>query len=196
MLTEATRQAAEWRREGSDVRIAVNLSARQFEQRGLLASVAQALEESGLPQDALELEITESVIMAQGDSVIAALNALKSLGVRLAVDDFGTGYSSLAYLRNFPVDVLKIDRAFVRGLGCEEVDAAIVRAVIDLAHAIGLEVVAEGVETEDQREILAHLGCDLLQGYLISKPVPSAEIERLMRSEARSARADLQLLAA
>lgn len=196
VLTEATRQAAQWRKEGHAMRIAVNLSARQFEQRDLLGSVELALAQSGLPPDALEIEITESVLMAQGDNVVGTLNALKNLGVRLAVDDFGTGYSSLAYLRHFAVDVLKIDRTFVRGLACAEVDVAIVRAVIDLAHAIGLEVVAEGVETAEQRAILAGLGCDILQGYLISRPVPGGDAGHLLQAAVSKACPTLQLLAA
>ena len=194
ILEEATRRAAAWRQAGHDLRIAVNLSARQFEQPDLANSVSLVLQESRLPADALELEMTESVLMTRGESVQRTLHSLKALGVRIAVDDFGTGYSSLAYLRHFPVDVLKIDRAFVRGLGCEEVDTAIVRAVVDLAHAVDLTVVAEGVETEEQRWILKRLGCDLTQGYLFSQPLPEEELlSSLSKWESPS---DILLLAA
>lgn len=186
VLEEALRQAARWRREGHNLRMAVNVSARQFEQRDLPDLVAGALDKAGLPADCLELELTESVLMASGDGMLNTLKALKEIGIRLAVDDFGTGYSSLAYLRHFPVDVLKVDRAFVRGLGTAAVDEAIVGAVIDLAHALGLEVVAEGVETGGQRRILESLGCDTLQGFLFSKPCPAVEAKALLSAEWRT----------
>lgn len=180
VLEEALRQAALWRRAGHVMRIAVNVSGRQFEQRDLPDMIVGALARAGFPADCLELELTESVLMASGEGMLNTLRALKAIGVRLAVDDFGTGYSSLAYLRHFPVDVLKVDRAFVRGLGTAEVDAAIVGAVIELAHALGLEVVAEGVETDVQRRILEDLDCDVLQGFLFSKPCPAAEAEAML----------------
>ena len=180
ILQEAIRQAAAWRRAGYSLRMSVNLSARQFERGDLAETVGVLLSDTGLPPSGLELELTESTIMAHGESVVETLSTLKRLGLRLAIDDFGTGYSSLAYLRRFPLDVLKIDRAFVRGLSVDEVDTAIVKAVIDLAHAVGLEVVAEGVELNQQRLALAVLGCDILQGYLFSQPLPASEVEVLL----------------
>ena len=180
ILQEAIRQAAAWRRAGYSLRMSVNLSARQFERGDLAETVGVLLSDTGLPPSGLELELTESTIMAHGESVVETLSTLKRLGLRLAIDDFGTGYSSLAYLRRFPLDVLKIDRAFVRGLSVDEVDTAIVKAVIDLAHAVGLEVVAEGVELNQQRLVLAVLGCDILQGYLFSQPLPASEVEVLL----------------
>lgn len=184
VLQEAARQAAAWRREGFEVQVAINVSARQFEKRDWPETVAGVLNETGLPADCLELELTEGVIMARGEAVIESLLTLKGLGLRLSVDDFGTGYSSLSYLRRFPLDTLKIDRAFIRGLGADEVDAAIVRAVVDLAHAVNLEVVAEGVETDGQWQVLKRLGCDTLQGYLFSRPLPAAAMGALLRQDA------------
>jgi predicted signal transduction protein with EAL and GGDEF domain len=180
VLEEAVRQAAKWQRAEQPLRVSVNLSARQAQQIGLPELVSRVLESSGLPPELLEMELTESAFMARGGELQHNLEALKSLGVRLAVDDFGTGYSSLAYLRNFPLDVLKVDRSFVRGLEVEEVDIAIVRAVVELAHALGLEVVAEGVETTGQRRLLTELFCDTLQGYLFSPPVPPEELANLL----------------
>lgn len=196
VLDEALRQAACWRRAGHKIRIAVNVSGRQFAQPDLPQLVARALDQAGLPADCLELELTESVLMASGDKMLDTLRALKQIGVRLAVDDFGTGYSSLAYLRHFPVDVLKIDRAFVRDLDAAgddktRMDKAIVGAVTGLAHALGLEVVAEGVETALQWQVLQSLGCDLLQGYLFSKPCPASDVESLFLPQ-RSSNALLQ----
>ena len=133
-----------------------------------------ALQESGLPPDALELEITESVIMNVGDA-IDVLKRLRELGVRLAVDDFGTGYSSLAYLKLLPINTLKIDRSFVIGIGDNQGDESIVQAVIEMAHSLGLTTVAEGVETELQLAFLIHAGCDEIQGYFFGKPQSSEE---------------------
>ena len=186
VLEEALRQAACWRREGRRVRMAVNVSGRQFAQPDLPALVARALDRAALPADCLELELTESVLMASGEGMLGTLRALKQIGVRLAVDDFGTGYSSLAYLRHFPVDVLKVDRAFVRDLGAAGSDKAIVGAVTDLAHALGLEVVAEGVETVLQWQVLQSLGCDLLQGYLFSKPSPARDVQAAFPAQSSS----------
>ncbi|MDP9350134.1 MAG: EAL domain-containing protein [Chloroflexota bacterium] len=146
----------------------------------LVAEVAGALGESGLRPSMLTLEITESAAMGDAESSIARLLDLKEMGVKLVIDDFGTGYSSLAYLHRFPVDVLKIDRSFVDGLGRESEDTAIVRAVIGLAHSLGLEVVAEGVETDDQAQRLRALGCELAQGYLFSRPLPPNGVGELL----------------
>ena len=180
-LHEACRQCAVWRAQlFPDMRMAVNLSAAQFRNEGLAESVAAVLHEFSLPGSALELEITESVVMedvARGQDV---LRGLKALGCRIAIDDFGTGYSSLAYLKRFQVDVLKIDKSFVDGLGIENDDTAVAQAVISLARSLRLEVVAEGVETQLQLDCLIDLAGDesfIAQGYFFSKPLPAAEFE-------------------
>jgi diguanylate cyclase (GGDEF)-like protein/PAS domain S-box-containing protein len=175
VLEEACRQLAEWRRSDpalAELTIAVNLSARQLADPGLPERVCEVLTANGLDPSVLCLEITESVLMDDVGTPANSLLALHELGVQLAVDDFGTGYSSLLSLRRFPVQVLKLDRSFVSGLGRNERDTAIVGSVIQLAHALGLVAVAEGVETEAQLEALVSLGCDRAQGYLWSPPVP------------------------
>jgi EAL domain-containing protein (putative c-di-GMP-specific phosphodiesterase class I) len=156
--------------------VSVNLSPRQFQQKNLVAQVARALREAGLAPAWLKLEITEGVIMQDVEATIKTLWQLKELGVQLAIDDFGTGYSSLSYLQRFPLDILKIDQSFVETLGVDSRGDTIVSAVIDLAHALGLRVVAEGVETAQQLQILRSLGCDLAQGFLFSRPLPAAQI--------------------
>jgi EAL domain-containing protein (putative c-di-GMP-specific phosphodiesterase class I) len=138
------------------------------------------LQETGLDPALLKLEITESAVMADAETAIATLRRLKALGVGLAIDDFGTGYSSLNYLRHFPVDALKIDRAFVAGLGRDDGDAAIVAAVIGLAHTLGLRVVAEGIETTEQVGLLRAMGCEEGQGYRFGRPQPTAVTEALL----------------
>ncbi len=174
VLGEACRQLAEWRAAGRrNLQVTVNLSARQFADPGLIAAVAEALARASLPADALWLEITESVLMEEVEATAETLHALKRLGVHLAVDDFGTGYSSLSYLKRFPVDLLKIDRSFIDGLGTDPEDGAIVLAIVSLAQALRLEVVAEGVEHFHQLEALHRLGCDAVQGYLLARPAPA-----------------------
>ena len=183
ILQEACRQAREWREQhwaGGPIEVCVNVSARQFGHPGLVGEVARVLAETGLDPGCLVLEITESAVMEDAASTIATLRDLKDLGVRLAIDDFGTGYSSLAYLHRLPVDVLKIDRSFVDGLGREAEDTAIVRSVLGLAHSLGLQVVAEGVETAEQVEGLRALGCKIAQGYYFSRPLPPAALEELL----------------
>jgi diguanylate cyclase (GGDEF)-like protein len=171
VVGEACRQAAEWRGAGFHGSIAVNLSARQVQDPGLVGDVRAALAETGLPPEVLTLEITETVIMADTTETIERLDGLKALGVRLAIDDFGTGYSSLQYLRRFPIDLLKIPKPFVDGLTGPEADVALARAIIQLARAFNLAVVAEGIEEPEQRDVLRSLGCELGQGYLFSRPV-------------------------
>ena len=151
--------------------VSVNLSARQFGDPTLVGTVAQALKDSGLPASLLELEITESTAMQHTDVTAATFAKLKQLGVSIAIDDFGTGYSSLAYLKRFAVDRLKIDRSFVEGIPADKDHKAIVAAVVALSHALGLKVVAEGVETEAQMEFLQTCRCDYLQGFLAGRPV-------------------------
>jgi diguanylate cyclase (GGDEF)-like protein/PAS domain S-box-containing protein len=173
VLTEAARQAAAWG-EGREPPplMCVNLSARQFAQPDIVEMIAGAIEETGVNADSLCLEITESVVMEQSHGTVATLSELKEIGVQLAIDDFGTGYSSLGYLKRFRLDFLKIDRSFVDGLGRDPEQTAIVDAVVRLAQALGLGVIAEGVERPEQLGALRDLGCDLVQGYLFARPEP------------------------
>ena len=157
-----------------------NLSARQIDDPGIVTTVEQILARTGLPPEHLTLEITESALMRDAASALVVLSALKEIGVLLAIDDFGTGYSSLSYLQRFPLDILKVDRMFVEELGMRTGGDEIVAAVIKLAHALGLQVVAEGVETEQQFEVLRSLDCDFAQGFLFSRPVPAAELRALL----------------
>src|SRR5207237_1787513 len=165
----------------------VNLSARQLRQPDLIAALMAALLQSGLEPQRLCLELTETAFMEDAGNHRETLAGIQGLGVGLAIDDFGTGYSSLTYLKRFPVSVLKIDQAFVRGLGEDASDTAIVKSVIDLAHALGLVVVAEGVETGNQVAHLRGLGCDLAQGYYFARPQPAADLERLLEGGAITA---------
>lgn len=182
LLKTVCEQNRAWQRAGlRPVTVAVNLSARQFRDRQLAQKVSSALSATGLDARWLEFEITESVIMQDTQHNTETLEDLVSLGAKVAVDDFGTGYSSLAYLKRFPVHVLKIDRTFVRDISTDRDDAAIVRTIVALAHALELGVVAEGVETADQLRFLAQLKCDLYQGYYFSKPVSAEEIVKLLK---------------
>lgn len=180
VLRSACRQTKAWQRDGMpSLRVAVNLSARQFTQKGLVQTVADILDETGLDAACLELELTESMVMSDVDNAITILRNLKNLGVHIAIDDFGTGYSSLSYLRRFPIDVLKIDQSFVRDITLEKDDAAIVVSIISLAHSLRLSVIAEGVETAEQLAFLRSHGCDEAQGYFFSRPVGALEFEDL-----------------
>jgi EAL domain-containing protein (putative c-di-GMP-specific phosphodiesterase class I) len=163
-----------------DLPISINLSPRQFQESGLLSQVAAALDASGLPSDSLIFEITETMVMADLSGAREVMKKLNRLGVRLAIDDFGTGHSSLAYLKQFPVHEVKVDRAFVQGIAESAVDSAIVRAVIDLAGAIGISTVAEGVETVDQVAGLKMLGCQVAQGFYFSRPLSAAAFDELL----------------
>jgi EAL domain-containing protein (putative c-di-GMP-specific phosphodiesterase class I) len=189
VIDEAARMAARWAegREPDRPLVCVNLSARQFAQPDLVEVVAAALESSGAAPEALCLEITESVVMEQTGPTITTLAELKALGVRLAIDDFGTGYSSLGYLQRFHLDFLKIDRSFVDGLGHDAGQTAIVDAIVKMAQALGLSVVAEGVETAEQIEALRGLGCDLVQGYLFSRPEPPERASELLDADVMAA---------
>jgi diguanylate cyclase (GGDEF)-like protein len=182
VLHEACRQTRQWQlaTPGSNLAISVNLSARQLQQPGLVEEIAAVLRETRLDPGALRLEITETVVMHDAPTTLAKLEALKALGVQLAIDDFGTGYSSLGYLKRFPVDTLKIDRSFVKGIGQNVEDSAIVRAVITVAKSLGLSVTAEGIESADQLEHLRALGCDHGQGYYFAKPMPSDRVPALL----------------
>ncbi|MFG0752294.1 putative bifunctional diguanylate cyclase/phosphodiesterase [Pseudomonas sp. TYF_14] len=176
VLTEACRQMRQWldqRHHGW--RMAVNLSAIQFCHTGLVDSVARALQQNGLPANCLTLEITETTAMHDADASLTVLQRLSDMGVDLSIDDFGTGYSSLMYLKRLPANELKIDRGFVRDLEQDSDDAAIVSAIVALGQALGLRIVAEGVETDKQQDFLTRLGCDSLQGYLLGQPVPAEQ---------------------
>jgi len=182
ILQEACRQNSAWQRAGlPPISVSVNLSPIQFRHTGLVQSVAAALQQADLQPACLELELTESFVMHDAERINIAMQSLKALGVDIAVDDFGTGYSSLSYLKRFPVDRLKVDKSFVRDINSDPDDAAIVRAIITLGHALGLKVVAEGVETQAHLEFLQQHGCDELQGYYFSRPIPATEMEALLR---------------
>lgn len=177
VLREACRTLAQWRAMGHvQLKMAVNISARQFRNSALVSQVSQALHEFAIPAHCLELEITESVAMENPQETIRTLRAIKDMGASLAIDDFGTGYSSLAYLKLFPIDYLKLDRAFVKDIETDQNDATICAATVSMAHSMKLKVVAEGVETAAQAAYLGQRGTDLMQGYLFSRPVPGDEV--------------------
>jgi EAL domain-containing protein (putative c-di-GMP-specific phosphodiesterase class I) len=182
VLREACRQTRQWQSQGlPTVRMAVNISGRQFREPGFVAAVLRILEETGLEAKHLELEITESNVMENVEKTIRTLIELQQQGLTFSIDDFGTGYSSLAYLKRFPLSSLKIDRTFVREVIHSPNDAAIASSVIALGHSMGLKVVAEGVETREQLAFFERNNCDLVQGYLFSPPRPAAEIEEILR---------------
>ena len=179
VIRAAFAQLREWREEGREpLPVAVNLAAKQFVHHDIVAVVEAAIRESGMPAELLEVEITESDAMKNPEQTLAVLQRLEARGVRIAIDDFGTGYSSLSYLKRFPVHTVKLDRSFVKGLPDDTEDASIALAVVTMAHSLGLEVVAEGVETAAQKHFLAEHGCDQMQGYLLSRPLPAAECAR------------------
>jgi diguanylate cyclase (GGDEF)-like protein/PAS domain S-box-containing protein len=181
VLAQACRDLAAWRRAGHrGLRVSINLAADQFQRADLAEQVVAAAEAVGLPPEALELEITESMAAQDVEATVAGLARLREHGIQVMIDDFGTGYSSLAHLKRLPLDVLKIDRAFVTDVTTDPGSAAIVSTVILLAHALGCEVVAEGVETRAQLEHLRQNGCDFVQGYLFSRPVPAEDFARLL----------------
>ncbi len=189
VLDTACRQVRSIRdRLDVDLPISVNLSPRQFQENGLLPQVAAALDATGLPSELLIFEITETVVMEDLSGAREVMKKLNRLGVRLAIDDFGTGHSSLAYLKQFPVHEVKVDRTFVQGVAESPVDSAIVRAIIDLANAMGISAVAEGVETKDQAAELKMLGCQVGQGFYFSRPLRAEEFDKLLtRHFARTA---------
>jgi len=185
VLRQACWQACEWQRQGlAPIRVSVNLSVHQLRQGKVVSLVRQVLEETGLAPHNLELELTESHLLDSVEHIIATFQQLRNLGVKLAIDDFGTGYSSLSYLKRIPVDYVKIDQAFIRGLGESTVDAAITRAIIAMAHGLSLKVVAEGVERPEQLEFLKAERCDEVQGYLVSRPVEADGLLQLLRADA------------
>jgi len=182
VLRTACVQNKAWQKAGlPPMTVAVNLSARQFQQQDLVETVARILKETGLEARWLEMEITEGIAMQNADYTNVLLRGLKDMGVKVALDDFGTGYSSLSYLKKFPIDTLKIDQSFVRDLTSDPNDAAIANAVIVLAHSLKLKVIAEGVETREQETYLREHNCDLSQGFLFSNPLSASPLESLVR---------------
>jgi EAL domain-containing protein (putative c-di-GMP-specific phosphodiesterase class I) len=182
VLAEACRQAAEWRRQGFDLKVSVNVSSRQVTDPALHGDVVDALDASGLPPDRLCVELTESVLMTDAARAARVLRDLKQLGLEISVDDFGTGYSSLSYLHRFPLDELKIDREFVNGITAHADVGQLVVAMVAMAKALRLRVVGEGVETAEQLARLADLRCDLAQGYLLARPSLPEQVEVDLRA--------------
>ncbi|HYJ45156.1 MAG TPA: EAL domain-containing protein, partial [Pyrinomonadaceae bacterium] len=181
VLRTACAQTKSWHDFGfTSLHVAVNLSPRQFQQPDLLLMIARILRETELKPDCLELEVTESSVMKNTESAINTLRELKAMGIKISIDDFGSGYSSLSYLKNLPIDVLKIDQSFVRDMSTDPNDAAIVMAIVQLAHSLKLKVTAEGVENEDQLRFLRLLRCDEMQGFLFCKPIPVEGFEQLL----------------
>ena len=184
VLREACRQNREWQKAGlPQFPVAVNLSALQFRQSDLPKRVARFLKDSNLAPEHLELELTESAVMREPEAAVATMRQLKSVGLKLSLDDFGTGYSSLSYLKRFPLDKIKVDQSFVRGLPSDPDDLAIASAILAMAKALRLRTIAEGVEKNEQLEFLRSQDCDEIQGYLVSKPLPAADFAGLMRDQ-------------
>jgi EAL domain-containing protein (putative c-di-GMP-specific phosphodiesterase class I) len=180
ILDEACAQAAYWRRNGApDLRMGVNLFGAQFRMGNLVTQVLEALERHGLPAEALELEITENIVLNHDDTVLSTLQSLRSYGVGIAFDDFGTGYASLSLLKTYPLSRIKIDRTFVIGMLETQQDLSVIRAILDMARSFDLETIAEGIETSAQRDRLRVERCNEGQGYLFAKPMPSRQFEQL-----------------
>ena len=180
VLEQAIKQTKIWNSQGHNLSVGINLSARQFMQVDLVDQINQLIQQYNITPENIDLEITETIAMQDAENSIKKMHHLKELGVKLSMDDFGTGYSSLSYLHQFPLDVLKIDRSFVKDIMGNSQDGAIARAVIAMAHSMNLKVIAEGVETEEQYKFLANHHCEVIQGYLISQPVPANEFEKLL----------------
>ena len=173
-----------WRDAGlPPIRVAVNLSARQIRQISFVSVFKKVLEETGVGPEAIEIEITESMLMSDTENAIAALNDLHELGIHVAMDDFGTGYSSLSYLRRFPIDTIKIDQNFISEIVNNKDDAEIIRTIISMGKTLNRQIVAEGVETAEQLEMLKEYDCDQIQGYYLSPPVPGDELTGLLREK-------------
>jgi EAL domain-containing protein (putative c-di-GMP-specific phosphodiesterase class I) len=177
VMRTACRQTRAWREAGyPNLKVAVNISAVQFASESLCDSIAAILRESGMPPAALELEITEGVAMKDAASSVSILKSIRNLGVKIAIDDFGTGFSALSYLRRFPIDIIKIDKMFVRAMLGQKEDAAIVRAIIGLGEQLGLTLHAEGVESVEQNDLLMTLGCHRAQGFEIARPMAASDV--------------------
>ena len=184
VLQTACSQLRRWQDHPAtaDLQLAVNVSARQFRQADFMEQVVAVLRQTGARPDRLKLELTESLALDNVDDTISKMNALRALGLRFSMDDFGTGQSSLSYLTRLPLDQLKIDQSFVRNIGIQHTDALIVQTIIGMAQSLGIDVIAEGVETEAQRAFLERHGCTLWQGYLFSRPVPIEALEQRLHS--------------
>ncbi len=187
MLHTACEQTAEWHRKGSKIGVSVNVSARQLDHDDLIGDVSSALESSGLDPAALTLEITETTLMRDAHATARRLCELKELGVRLAIDDFGTGYSSLAYLRQFPVDALKIDRSFISEIAGSKQSTALIHTLVQLGKTLHLETLAEGIEEQTQLRTLQREHCDLGQGFLFARPLEVPAIEEFLDTEGEQA---------
>ena len=182
VLREACRQNVQWHNEGiTGLRVAVNLSGYQLQHKSLLTSVRNILAETGISPDNLEFEITESVIMQNPDYAVSILSAITDLGIHISIDDFGTGYSSLAHLKRFSVNTLKIDKSFVRDVSLNSADAAIATAIIAMGNSLNLNIIAEGVETQEQYDFFKENNCGQVQGFLFSRPLPSDEFIKILR---------------
>jgi EAL domain-containing protein (putative c-di-GMP-specific phosphodiesterase class I) len=179
VLGEACRQVALWRASGWQVGLSVNFSLRQLSAAGFAESLLTAIDDSGLQRSSLTIEVTERALIEVGKPILDDLAGLRQLGVRLAIDDFGTGYASLAYLRQLPVDIIKIDPSFVAGLGSDGTLAMLTRTIVQVGHDLGIEIVAEGIERHEQLELLRAMGCGLGQGYLVARPMAAHGIEAL-----------------
>lgn len=179
VFREACEQGVRWLKQGYQInKIAINLSARQLRDESLSASLERIIKETGMPAENLCVELTETALIIDPDEALLVLKSIKALGVSLSLDDFGTGYSSLSYLKRFPIDTLKIDQAFIRDVKVDQEDAALVKAIIAMAHGLGMDVVAEGVEVQEQFDFLDNNNCDTIQGYLFSRPLPADELEK------------------
>ncbi|NNM51447.1 MAG: EAL domain-containing protein, partial [Pseudomonadales bacterium] len=185
VLDKACRQVQFWREAGlGNIKTSVNIAAHQLRKGNLLQIVNRVIDSTGVDPHLLEFELTESTLMEDAEGVLDTLFGLRDLGIELSLDDFGTGYSSLSYLKRFPIDILKIDQAFIRDIGSSPDDEAITRAIIAMAHSLNMKVVAEGVETAQVMEFLRAENCDIIQGFFISKPVPESELYELLRKQA------------
>ena len=182
ILREACAEVARWRESAWDIGVSVNFAARQVAAPRFVESVAEVLEETGLPPHALTIEVKEEVLVEDAGQNVERLSALRDLGVRLAIDDFGTGYASLAYLGQLPVDIIKIDPSFVAGLGRDETLTLLTRTIVRLGHDLGLVVVAEGIERPEQLELLREMGCPRGQGFLVARPMTPSRARVLVRS--------------
>jgi EAL domain-containing protein (putative c-di-GMP-specific phosphodiesterase class I) len=183
VLRTACAEAMRW--SDQEAVVSVNVSARQLADKALLGQVAAALEQSGLRPERLELELTESMLLHVDSDTLFALSALRDLGIGLALDDFGTGFASLGMLRRLPLTAMKLDRSLIRDLPNDREDVAIARAAVQTGHAMGLRVVAEGVEAEAQRDFLISIGCDECQGYLFARPMPGEDLRALLNAQPR-----------
>jgi EAL domain-containing protein (putative c-di-GMP-specific phosphodiesterase class I) len=187
VLREACAQGSAWRRSSADVGVSVNVSARQLTAPGFAAGVAAVLADTGLPPAALTIELNERILVADDELIMARLAELHRLGVRMAIDDFGTGYASLAHLRRLPLDIIKIGPEFVAGLGHDDTLTLLTRTVVQLGRALGLRVVAEGIEQPRQLLVLREMGCDEGQGFLVARPMAAPGVEALIRKSGGAA---------